>query len=80
MSVPRDPTTVLALKITEKTYYHYLTLPAKTHHKKETVLGSYIVVPVDGPSWGWLSKETFRDLYTPIERWSRSRYTLCFSK
>jgi len=78
---PPDPEIILSMEITEKTYDHYLMLPAKIHHDKETVIGSYIIVPVDQPlSWAWVDKDYFDEFIEPIEDWLDGRYTLCKSK
>ena len=76
--LPDDPKFVLAMRVTEKSYDHYLKLPAQVHLEKEKMLDSIIFVPVDQPlDWGHVDRETFDRWYKPVEDWIDGRYTFC---
>lgn len=79
--VPRDPKMVLALRITEETYEIFKMLPKSKAGRPpsvSTMLGRIIVVAVDSQcEWGMMMQEDFDQMYTPVEKWSKSRFTLC---
>lgn len=61
---------IQAMQINPLTYPYYLKLPALTHHPEHEMLGNYVVLRAleDGATeWSWMDKDTFEDLFTPIE-------------
>lgn len=66
---------VLAMEISNETYFNYLALPAREHHDLKVMNGCYIVMRPQTQEWAWTEKGDFENFYTPIEDPASNRFT-----